>query len=243
MATFTEELRRLVMGDPFGSVFPPRPDPPPMPKDGRTYALEVLRKYLAAQTYYRPGGKGERPISFRIPEDRIIIDVADYNADLLMPNMVFLAAPKADYATLGLTAFLEEGSFDKFQRGTVLQYQSEYTETFSLELWTSSKAELRGVLAVLEAALTPTEQMYGIRFRVPSYYDQLVCFTLNSREQFNDGDMAKNRRRVALSIEMRFNIVALVNAETFKPATDVLVDEDPATGFQVVTEVPDDDGG
>jgi hypothetical protein len=59
--------------------------------------------------------------------------------------------------------------------------------------------------------------MSGVRFRMPTYYDQLVCFTLNDRKLIDTPDSMKGRRSATIGIEMRFNVVALINATTMKP--------------------------
>jgi hypothetical protein len=72
--------------------------------------------------------------------------------------------------------------------------------------------------------MSPTEQTSGVRFRMPNYYNQLVCFTLNTRKLIDEPDSMRGRRRATLGIEMRFNIVALIQATTMTPRITTNVD-------------------
>ena len=218
-----------LQGLPFGDVWPKRTAPPALPFDGRTCALTMLRKYISELTFNFPGdydattGKYGPPNPFSIPEDSIHIEMADGMEPAGTPSIAFSPA-EGKYEPIGLTAFLDESTRDKFGVGTVIQWQSEYTETFTLELWASSIAQRRSIIAGLESGLTPTEQMYGIRFRMPDYYMETVCFTPNSRTNIDDGDAARGRLKAQFKIEMRFNIVALVNCTSLMPS--VVVDPD-----------------
>jgi hypothetical protein len=180
-------------------------------------ALRILRRYLAALEFRRPGEKcadGSRgeSIPFKIPTRNIHIGWPDYEVDLEanFPSLVFLHQT-AEYVSLGLNSYVQEETRDRYAPGTVVQWQSEYQEEVIVEIWANKRAELRSLLAGIEVALSPTEPMYGIRFRMPDYFDQLVCFAPVSRQEFDEQDSARNRRRARLIVEMRFTIVALVN--------------------------------
>ena len=242
MPQFPNILLKYLPGNqsPFGQVFPARPNPPGLAKDARTIALEMLKTYITNLTFYRPGATGGPSIPFAIEPKNFHIEWPDYEDDLEMPSIVVLGAP-VDYEAIGLTSYLEEASRDLYGKGTVLQWMSEYTEKITLELWCSKRHERRSMLAGIETAMCPTEQMYGLRFVMPDYYNELVCFSLMGRELIDDAESAKNRRKARVEIEMRFNIVALVNyaalAPTVHTVTDVDVDtKEPVTGVEVVAE-------
>lgn len=232
----SKETTDILVGDPFGQVFPPREPPPPLPVDARTIALRVLARYLSEITFFRPGGKDERtgvekpPAAYQVPYQDIHIEQPDYPEKLSFPSFVMIAVTKADYDAIGLTSYVLEDSRDVFGMGTVLQQQSEYQETFALEIWANKKAERRSLLAGLETVLTPTEQLAGIRFRLRDYYNQTVCFAIVSREIFDEPDATRGRRRARLMIEMRVNLVALVNYVGFQPELLTQLDADAQTG-------------
>lgn len=221
--TFSEKIRSLLFGTPFGAIFPPAQNPASGEVDGRTHALRILRSYIAELTFRRSGdfdkatGKRGAPVEFRIPEGDVYVEWPDNEDDLRFPSVALLATAPAIYASIGLTPRHEEETRDVYGPGTVLYWISEYTETISLEVWTSSRAERRAIKAGLEFALVPVEQMYGIRFRMPDYFDELVCFTLQGVEVIDDETAARNRRRLRMSVEMRFNMVALANYAVLTP--------------------------
>jgi hypothetical protein len=212
MALFPPSLRSLLQTNttPWGEVWPPKPNPSFLAVDGRTVALNILADYIASLTFFLPGAVGNPPTPFVIPRANVYIEWPDYTEEMPFPSVAVVHS-RADYNVIGLVSYVEEDTRDVFAPGTVVQWQSEYTETINLEVWTAKKAQRRSILAGLETAITPTEQMSGLRFKMPDYYNELVCFTLNRREVMDEPDAARNRRRAQLEIEMRFNVVALVN--------------------------------
>lgn len=246
---FSATLRKLLFGNPFGEVFPPKPNPPPLSIDGRTAALRVLRQYVTELTFYRAGDKGSPPVPFKILPANFHIEWPDGAQDMVTPSIVVRESPNATYNAIGLASYVEEETADAYQKGTVLQWQSEYNENINLEIWASSKAERRAILAGLETAFVPTEQMYGIRFQMPEYFDELVCFSLNKRRIIDDAGSGRNRRLAQLEVEMRFTVVALVNYVPLQPTIVVNTDVDMDTQVPVDldpedpnTEVLDQEG-
>jgi hypothetical protein len=235
---WTGRLRKLLFGTPFGEVFPAKANPPPKSVDGRTVALGILREYLAALVFYRPGTVDRRTdtqgdaIPFQIPDERIHIEMPDDEVQLnTFPAIALLSNGDAEYDMIGLDAYIEEKTRDRYGLGTVVQWQQEFVEEIAVEIWASSKPERRAMLAGLENALVPTEQMYGVRFRMPDYFDQLVCFTPLSRTLMENEDNVRNRKTARIIVQMRFNQVALVNYEPLTTwlKTEVNVDEDTNT--------------
>jgi hypothetical protein len=237
--SFPATLRDLLVGTPFGEVFPKKPAIIRPTNDGRTVALEILKKYISLLTFRRAGAVGGPPIAFRIAKENIHIEWPDHEVNDEYPGVVMLQVEDGVYEAIGLTSHIDESTKDVYAPGTVILTQSEYTETFALEVHTSLKPERRAVIVGLEQALTPTEQMYGIRFRMPDYYDQHVCFTVMSRRLNDDPDSARHRRIATLNIEMRYNVVALIDAVTMRPIVKVNVDVDQDTGEEVVLDPND----
>lgn len=239
---FSQALRDLLWGTPWGQTFPPRDQPPQPPSDGRTVAMEILKRYIAELVFHRIGEVDKRTgqrgptIPFQIPPASIHVEWPDHEEDLVFPSIALLSTGPADYAMIGLTSYIEEKSKDVFLPGTVLQYQYEHTETIAIEIWASKRSERRAILAGLEVALTPTEQMYGVRFRMPDYFGQLVCFSPSKREVFEEPDAARGRRRARVDVEMRFNVVALVNYNTLTVSLGVTTDFDEVANQPVVLD-------
>lgn len=239
---FSKELRALLFGNPFGEVYPPRRNPPPPIVDGRTHALRILKRYFQELEFVRAGGKDGNgvelpPISFRVPERDIHVEWPDAPEDVHLPAIAFLGEDRGNYDSIGMTSYVEEASRDVYAPGTILVWMSEYQETFVVEVWSQTKAERRSIIAGLEVAFSPLQQMAGIRFKMPDYFDQLVCFELQDKEIVDDDLAVRNRRRARLRVLMRFNVVALVNAEDFTPIVTVA---DDAAPDEVVATV---DGG
>jgi hypothetical protein len=230
-ANLPPKIAKLLQGSPFGATFPPRPAPPAatQQEDGRTVALRILREYLAALVFYCPQGPGLPPRAFQLRAENIWIETPNADSvELKMPAVVVLGS-RAVYDPIGLTAYVEEDTVDVYGRGTVVQWQSEYQEIINLEIYASQEPELRSLLAGIETAITPTEQLYGLRFVMPDYFNEMVCFTLTRRENYNDDNSGKGRRHAQVEIEMRLTIVALVNYVPLRPQIEVDVGSDPQT--------------
>ncbi len=228
----------MLQGSPFGEVWPPKPNPSALAEDGRTVALDILAQYIAELTFFRPGGldrNGKRlpAIPFQVTREHIHVEWPDDVENLVFPSMAFLSTGPAEYANIGMTPYVDESTRDIYGQGTVVAWQSEFTETFVIEIWATKKPERRAILSGLETSLVPTEIMYGIRFRMPDYFNQTVCFTPLRRELFDDPDSARNRRHARVHVEMRFNQVSLINYAVFTPTTTVLTDVDAVTGEDI----------
>jgi hypothetical protein len=237
MPDLPQGLAAILQGDPFGRTFPPKPAPPPLPVDGRTVALRILQQYVCALVFYLPMGAGRPPRPFRMKPENFNIEWPDYVQDAVFPSITVMSG-LADYGVIGLTAYVEEATRDLYGKGTVLQWQAEYTEHIKLEIRASKRAERRAILAALETAFSPTEQMTGVRFKMPDYFNELVCFTLWNRILIDEPDAARNRRKAQVELEMRFNIVALVNYVPFQPtlASNTDINEDT----QIAINLTDD---
>lgn len=234
-------LQNLLVGDPFGKVFPRRPNPRYATADGRTAALEILKRYITELTFKRAGAIGGPPIPFKIAKENIHIEWTDYETFEEYPSIVFLQTQDGIYDPVGLSTLLDEETIDEFGQGTVLQEQAEYIEKFTLEIHASLRPERRAIVAGLERALFPTEQI-GIRFRVPDYYNQVVCFTLESRRYDDDADSSRHRRIARMMIEMRYTVVVPVNYVEMRPIVKVNTNVDIDNGVPVVLDAKDSNG-
>lgn len=220
--------RDLLVGDPFGEVYPPRPLPDPPPQDARTLALESLRTYLSEIFFLRRNAEGLPPFRYRIPASQIFIDATNWNDECPLPAIVVLPRT-ATYESLGLGTPLIESTHNVYGTGTALQDQSEYTEPMVLEIWAAQPPERQGILAVLERLMMPTEAMAGLRLRVPGYYDQTATFEWMTRVNVDDEMTHRNRMRAQIVVQLRIHLVSLVNVElmTVQPSVEAGEDVDP----------------
>ena len=232
LSSLPAAVAALIKGRIYGLVYPVRAQPAPLSVDGRTIALRTLAQYIAALTFYRPGAPGCQPIPFTIPVEHFFIEQPDTKQSMPFPS-ISVVHDTAKYDVIGLVSYVEEDSFGIYGAGTVVQWMSEYIEDIQLEVWCNTKAERRAILGGIETSMSPTEQQSGVRFHMPDYFDQLVCFELNDRKLIDGPDAARGRRSATLGIKMRFNIVKLINATTMQPsivtAVDVTADGTPVT--------------
>jgi hypothetical protein len=210
-----------IQGNPFGEVFPPRPKPPTLSVQPRKTALRLLLKYISTLSFHKPGTENTAPIEFQIPLSNMYTSQPDNEQAMEFPAIVVKPTQMGTYAFVGLSSYIAEASRDLFEVGKVLQVQCEFTEVFQLEVWAPSDALRSAILAGIETSLVPTEALYGLRLIMHDYFDQTVCFTLFRSMSPDNSDTVRNRRTAQIEIEMRFNIVNLVNYLTLQPSVDV----------------------
>jgi hypothetical protein len=226
----------LLTGDPFGRVSPPKPEAPLPAISGRTVALRILQQYIAELRFSRPA-PGGRVHVFHIPDEDIHIEQPGQH-DLKFPSIVFRPG-EGRYDLIGLGAYLDESTTDVYAPGTCVQEQSEYIETITIECWAETGPQRDAIVAGLEKALAPIEQYYGLRFHMPDYFERTVCFSLLSGSRPDDAEASKNRRWALLNVEMRFNVVALVNVVSIEPIYTLDVDGAVTTTYAPAMEEPE----
>lgn len=238
---FSDFIRKVLVGFAWGEVYPGKPAPPPTAVDGRTAALRVLRRYLSELTFYRENKSGAAMIGFSIPLKDIHIEWPDsVDIERELPVMALISGGPIDYQFVGMGNWVDESTRDVHGKNTVLQVQNENVETIFIEVLCASKQERRALREGIVNALSPTELMAGIRFKVPDYYNQTATFSVQKGTIVEDGDSVKNRRALRIEVEMSYLGVVLVNTLPLTPVTTLFVDtEDGATVIDLDPEDPD----
>ena len=226
-------LLRRVGGALWGAVFPPRPAPPAPSEDARTHALRALRDYVAEIVFQVPEGKAGATAAYRVPKDRIFIEWPDDAATRqLMPSIEFLPGV-AEHRFPGLTPTADESTIDVFGAGTVLVPQYEHVERIQIEVRAVHRSQRRLLLAALEQALQPSEDLGELRL-LTEHYGQPVRFSSVERQNFDDEDSGRGRRRGTLTVEMGIDVCRLVRAV---PIRSIAVPADVVTSDQPLPEI------
>lgn len=214
-----------LIDSPIGQVYPPRPEQPLPDFDARTHALRRLREFLSVLDLHRTNTKGAPPIKYRIPIANIHLEQPDSVVDLKFPGVAFLPG-RATHEAYGLGApDICEGTLDVYGVGTALAVLSDHVEQFTVELWASGRAERRSMVAGISTAMRSSATSYSIRLTLPSYFNQVASFALDSTQYIDDPDVVRGRRRAHLLVTMSVPEVALVNVERLHPLLAVEVTE------------------
>lgn len=206
---FSDRIRQLLVGTPFGAVFPPRAPIPLTAESARTHALRALRDYVNEVTFYRTMGPGFPPSPFQIERSRFLLEWPDSVEQDLFPRIVVMPGPM-EANPVGLTVSVDEDTRDVFAPGTVLAIQHEHVERLTLQCWASTKSMRRAIAAGLEAVFSPTEERAGILFQLPHYFDQTARFTLVSRSHNDTEENARRRRMLDVMLDLQVNVVRLI---------------------------------
>lgn len=202
---------------------------PPLTMDARTHVLERFADYLHCIQFQVPDGPEVTP--YQIPRERILVEWPDDDQTVMKwPTLVFEPG-RYELLPSGLTPRVNEASRDQHGQGTVLVTSYEYRELVTLAVWASTRAQRRTMLAGIEWALTPVEEIAGIRLRVPDYYDETVHFEAMEGQNIDVEDSMRRRRRSEMVFEMRFDLVNLVRMDDLEPSVEVATFEQSDPGF------------
>lgn len=220
-----EAARRLLMGG-WSDPSPPSPVPSKgVDKEPRDWALERLALYLSRVRYYRTGATGQPAIEFRIPRSNIRTEQPDAEKDLRFPSIAFQPGPGISLE-IGLGAGQDDPStFEVYGPQTVVVHSADYTERVVLEVWGSSIPERRAIMSGVRNALTSGERGYGIRMRLPKYFNAIAQYTLVESQRIDDADAVRNRRRGQLVIELLVPELQLVGINRLRPTVDVTTND------------------
>lgn len=215
------DANELLDGTRWGAVYPRMPGPAVPAVDGRTAALKRFSDYLACIVFQRLNPPGP-PEAYQLPRDGFFVEWPDEIApeDLKFPAIVFEPG-RYTLDPKGFTPAADESSRDVYCPGTVLVSAVEYVERVTLEVWASTRQQRRTILAGIEWALHPVEQMSGVRLRLPDYYGQTVHFDALEGQNIDDEDSGRRRRRSEMVFEMRFDLVTLRRYQTLRPSVEV----------------------
>jgi hypothetical protein len=213
------------------AVWPDRPAQALPSYDARNAALKQFRRFLSTLMFQRSGPIADdtaTSIPFRVPIENIHIYQPD---DIKMAKMPgFGIVP-----SLGVTEAFglgpndpEEDSFDVWSPGTVLVVTGDYQENFTLEVWGSKQAERRALVAGVKAAMMVSQDSSALRLRLTEYYDRAASFQILDTIYVDGDEVARNRRRALITIQLQVSEVALINANRLRPSFDLCV-SDPST--------------
>lgn len=231
MGLFSAFITKVLVGLPWGEVYPDKPAPPPPALDGRTAGLRILARYISELTFFRENKPGEDAIPFKIALDNIHIEWPD-DADIVnakLPIIALISGGDIDYQFVGMGNWVDESTRDVHGRNTVLQVQNENVEPIFIEVLCATKQQRAALREGLVNALSPTEFMAGIRFKMPDFYNQTATFSLQRGTVVEGEDSVRNRRALRLVVEFSYLDVVLVNCEPLTPQITTFVDTTDGT--------------
>jgi len=147
-----------------------------------------------------PGGGGPPgpPAAFRIPRSHLLDEWPDALKSLTFPSIVVLPGDPV-IIPRGLANSVDESTHDTFGRGTAVLPLHEHQERIVLEIWATTRFQRAAIVAGLQRAFDPAEEMSGIRITLPDYLGQVARFTLEGDARLDDDDSPKRRRRARLT--------------------------------------------
>lgn len=218
-----EEIANLLaFGVPMGTVWPPRPPRPLNDKDAREQALERLAEFISLLVFRRTMEPNVPPRGFQLPRDRIHVYQPDDLKDVEFPAIAFLPG-RGMHVPQGLGPPLPmEDTQDVYGAGTVLVKQSDYVETFTIEVLSAKHAFRRAIVAGLKQALRSTDTTLSTDLSLPGYFDQVARFWLDESTYIDDNpEVVKNRRRAHLFVELTVPEVFLIDYVELRPIVDL----------------------
>ena len=181
------------------------------PPSARSVALKQLFDYIAELTFYRADRNG-RSIAFQIHRHAMYEEWPDNEVELELPCLAIVPG-KGEYIATGFGPWEDLSTFNTYGEGTVVQaLGTDFSELMMLEVWGASKGERRAVLTGMEAAFSPIEDQFGLKLKLPNYYDEIAYFTPNSSSIVDDANSARNRRVGRMEVLFRIPLLRLITA-------------------------------
>jgi len=176
----------------------------------RHESVTRLFDYIAQLTFFRGGGVGQPPIPFQINRRAMYTEWPDAEVELELPCIALIPGRGA-YEPTALTPWVDERTRDVFGNGTVVQaLGTDYSELFQLEIWAATRGERRALVRGLDMAMSPSEDSFGLKLKVPNLYDEIVYFTPMSSTIVDDQDSARNRRKARIEVQLRVPLARLI---------------------------------
>ena len=217
-----------LLGWAWGRLWPKKTIPPMPAIQPRDHAIRALFDYLAMVEWRREGATPGSTVPFTIPRESMLEEKADDMTTLKLPCLVVDPKPGSqaeDKPPLG-PPIVWENTFD----GTnVLVEIGLYRETFNLEVWASSPAVRRAILAGMDVAFAPTGDFAGMSFTLPDYYGVWCWFGLNRTTRFDDAQVSSRRRYGVCEVDLWVPLVMSVPMGFFNPRVLVKVNNPDAT--------------
>src|SRR3974390_74479 len=170
------DILKRVAGTLWSRVIPEQPRIPNPPLDAREHAIAALLGSLAGVTFEIENPPGP-PAAFRIPRSHLLDEWPDALKSLTFPSIVVLPGDPV-IIPRGLANSVDESTHDTFGRGTAVLPLHEHQERIVLEIWATTRFQRAAIVAGLQRAFDPAEEMSGIRITLPDYLGQVAGFTL-----------------------------------------------------------------
>lgn len=222
-----------------------RPQKPiPLPaEDGRHWAMEAIRDYVALLTFNMRGA-GNTTEAFKLDRERQIrVEWPKTEADLIMPCAVFEPGdPNFDW--IGNVAFEDPETADVFQPGTTVYEWAEHIETLTLHLFAKSKPERRALIAGFLNAFYPFQDISGLTFTLEKYFNRTLKVYLGDGGRRGELEMTmagissprSGRWHASFKVDIRFNLAYLANSNDFIIQPDLDLDRRENVPFTPATD-------
>lgn len=203
--TMPTTTRERVFGDVADNVLTGVPSIPPNDVEGRTAALNALFDYLCSLVFYRSGGVGKPPHAFQLDRTECYVEWPENVEELKFPA-VGVQSGDGQTMPIGLSPVIDDDSIDVYGKGTALWRLWDYHEPCALEVWATSRAERRALIAGIQQAFSPSMDVSNLRLTLPTYFNTLACYTLISVQRVDD-QAPKNRRLAVIRFDLQYEVV------------------------------------
>jgi|SRR5580698_154881 hypothetical protein len=215
-------IRNRVEGFLWGDVRPERVPPPPSELDARQHAIHALFDYLADVEFSLDENGDGKVRQFRIKRSNFLDEWPDDMKTLVFPSIAALPG-EVTLTGRGFANDLDESTLDVFGKGTCVLPLHEHQEKIVLDVFATTRFQRAAVVAGLETAFDASEEMSGIRLRLPRYFGQVARYTLEKTEIVDDADSARRRRQAKLTVRMEVDVSRLVDVVEIRPRATATV--------------------
>ena len=216
---YIDQALKFAIGRFFGTVYPPAPPSPTPARTGRSHCMNRLAEFLAAVEFSRTGDKTKEVVTFRIPRANIFTEMPDEPERLTFPAIAFVPGRARNESMRLGPPFLIESSYGVAGPSTGLLDLGEYTETFTIEVWSNNEPERAALKSGVELVFRLAQDSGSLRLSLPDYYGGFCLFSLQENMNVDDDNVVRGRRRGQVFVELRFQETVVVDVRTMQVQT------------------------
>lgn len=187
--------------------------------DVRTALTRGLAEYLLQLSFEAIGG---RRVAFR----KVVDTWADAEERVMYPYAVVQAPGEGNYDAVSFTPHVDADQFLPLPDGRFLVRLSEFTANLTVEVWANDIEERMALMAMLERDLSPVDWMYGVRLRLPHYFNVHASYEPGpSSYTDSDEEAIKRYRKATVRVSAACAVIRLSTFPAAKPWLKVNVAE------------------
>lgn len=175
--------------------------------DARTAVTRGLKEYITGLRWEAPGG---RLLKFEATYDTW----PQAEKDIVFPSALVAVEGPGNYDASKFTP----GVMAKPVDGYGIVQTAEFVADIKIGVWGTDNKARMGLVSMLEAFLSPTEFMYGLRLELPHYFNNRATYEPMTMAYEDSSEASIRRHRISvIMVRSSMSMLRLVQLPAMKP--------------------------